>query len=137
MGQTYLFHPCDGSMGRSSSTRPKNIGFVTSTLVIVQINLWGGVSSGMLAGCWGDLSSHAAASLVSSSALLFGAKLRCPGTQCICKSITPFDLVDNCWCCYCAWEDVFVLKSVLALVKFFGSGVYSVEDVMYWLGCLV
>ena len=38
-----------------------------------------------------------AASLASLLALSFGAKSRCPGTQCICKSIIPFDFAVHCW----------------------------------------
>ena len=45
---------------------------------------------------FGGLELPVAASLASSSALLFGAKSRCPGTQCICKSIIPFDFAVHC-----------------------------------------
>ena len=45
---------------------------------------------------FGGLELPVAASLASLLALLFGAKLRCPGTQCICKSIIPFDFAVHC-----------------------------------------
>ena len=45
---------------------------------------------------FGGLELPVAASLASSSALSFGAKSRCPGTQCICKSIIPFDFSVRC-----------------------------------------
>ena len=45
---------------------------------------------------FGGLELPVAASLASSSALLFRAKSRCPGTQCICKSIIPFDFAVHC-----------------------------------------
>ena len=48
---------------------------------------------------FGGLELPVAASLASSSALLFSAKSRCPGTQCICKSTIPFDFVMCCWFC--------------------------------------
>ena len=95
MGQTYLFHLSGSSMGRSSSAGPNSIEFVTLTLVVVWI-------SGFLKNigkALGGLKFLVAASFTSSLALSFGVKSRCPGTQCICKLITPFDLADNCWCC--------------------------------------
>ena len=45
---------------------------------------------------FGGLELPVAASLASLLALLFRAKSRCPGTQCICKSIIPFDFAVHC-----------------------------------------
>lgn len=103
---TCQFHPYGSSGERSSSDMPSIIGFLTDSCCRMD-TLTRRHFLKNVGGSLGGLKFPAAAFFVSSLALSFGEKSRCPGTQWICKSTTFLDLAVSChyWCQAC-WKVV-------------------------------